>query len=217
MLVQKLRLSGDFDFRALARATPGFVGADLQALAKEAAVLAVNRIFRELRDQAAPSASSSASSAAPSASSSASAAAATPSTSVSAERTDTSDYLRSLTEPLTPEQLEPLCITMADFQQAVTVVQPSSKREGFASIPDVTWSDVGALESVRDELFMTIVRPIREPDLFASMGISTPAGVLLYGPPGCGKTLLAKAIANESRANFISVKGPELLNKVRGN
>ena len=192
VLSQKLRLSGDFDFRALARATPGFVGADLQALAKEAAVLAVNRIFKELSALPAATADNAV-----------------------AERAGTSDYLRTILEPLTEEQLEPLCITMADFQAAVAVVKPSSKREGFASIPDVTWADVGALEGVREELFMSIVRPIREPDIFAAMGITTPAGVLLYGPPGCGKTLLAKAIANESRANFISVKGPELLNKVR--
>ena len=193
MLVRKLRLSGDFDFKALARATPGFVGADLQALAKESAVLAVNRIFRDLNRQGVLT------------------------TAVGVPgRSDASEYLRAQTEPLSEEQLAPLCITMADFEEAIKIVQPSSKREGFATIPDVSWSDVGALEAVREELYMSIVRPIREPELFAAMGINTPAGVLLYGPPGCGKTLLAKAIANESRANFISVKGPELLNKVRG-
>jgi ribosome biogenesis ATPase len=220
VLVSKLRLSGDIDFRALARVTPGFVGADLQALAKEAAVLAVNRIFRNLgRDASAPAAPAAA--AAPT-SAPTPGAATTPAPAPGApgpasavgERGDASDYLRSVTSPLTAEQLAPLCISMDDFAVAVTVVQPSSKREGFASIPDVTWANVGALEAVRDELTMTVVRPIREPDVFEAMGIGTPAGVLLYGPPGCGKTLLAKAIANESRANFISVKGPELLNKV---
>ncbi|KIM20216.1 hypothetical protein M408DRAFT_82376, partial [Serendipita vermifera MAFF 305830] len=73
---------------------------------------------------------------------------------------------------------------------------------------------VGALAAIRDELHMAIVQPIRHPALFAAVGISAPAGVLLWGPPGCGKTLLAKAVASESRANFISVKVPELLNKV---
>ena len=78
-----------------------------------------------------------------------------------------------------------------------------------------TWRDVGALEGVRDELEMAIVEPIQNPQRYAKVGISAPTGVLLWGPPGCGKTLLAKAVAAESKANFISVKGPELLNKVR--
>lgn len=123
-------------------------------------------------------------------------------------------FLKAHPAPLTPEQLEPLHITYADFLTALPTIQPSSKREGFATIPDVTWSDIGALEGIRDELYMTIVQPILRPDLFKSVGIDAPSGVLLWGPPGCGKTLLAKAVANESRANFISVKGPELLNKV---
>ncbi len=93
-------------------------------------------------------------------------------------------------------------------------MQPSAKREGFATVPDVTWTDIGALSQIRDELHMAIVQPIRRPELFSTVGIEAPSGVLLWGPPGCGKTLLAKAVANESRANFISVKGPELLNKV---
>ncbi len=82
-------------------------------------------------------------------------------------------------------------------------------------MPDVTWSDIGALHGIREELQMAIVQPIRRPELFNAVGIEAACGVLLWGPPGCGKTLLAKAVANESRANFISVKGPELLNKVR--
>ena len=99
---------------------------------------------------------------------------------------------------------------------AVPKVQPSATREGFATVPNVTWKDVGALADVRSELEMAIVQPLRRPELFASLGLSAPAGVLLYGPPGCGKTLLAKAIANETAANFISVKGPELLDKYVG-
>ena len=100
---------------------------------------------------------------------------------------------------------------------ALKQVQPSSKREGFATVPDVTvtWADIGALHSIREELHMAIVQPIRHPELFSAVGIEAPCGVLLWGPPGCVKTLLPKAVANESQANFISVKGPELLNKVR--
>ena len=100
--------------------------------------------------------------------------------------------------------------------KAVKTVQPSSKREGFATVPDVSWSDIGALSSIREELTMSILEPISHPERFEQLGLSMPAGVMLYGPPGCGKTLLAKAIANESGANFISVKGPELLDKYVG-
>ncbi|KAI0246796.1 P-loop containing nucleoside triphosphate hydrolase protein [Lactifluus subvellereus] len=124
VLCVKLRLDGIFDFNALAKATPGYVGADSSALTEAAA------------------------------------------------------------------QLAPLCITAADFMLALKEVQPSAQREGFATVPDVTWADI--------------------------VGIDAPAGVLLWGPPGCGKTLLAKAVANESQASFISVKGPELLNKYVG-
>jgi ribosome biogenesis ATPase len=115
---------------------------------------------------------------------------------------------------LTPAQLESLAITSDDFQLALLKVQPSSKREGFATVPDVNWDDIGALQFVRDELRMAVVEPINHPEFFERVGITAPAGVLLWGPPGCGKTLLAKAVANESNTNFISVKGPELLNKV---
>ena len=119
-------------------------------------------------------------------------------------------------EPFTEEQLQAkdLCVTMSDFVKAVKKVQPSAKREGFATAPNVTWADVGALEGVRDDLELSIMQPIRHPERFEAVGLQVPAGVLLYGPPGCGKTLLAKAIAHESGANFISVKGPELLGQV---
>jgi ribosome biogenesis ATPase len=117
---------------------------------------------------------------------------------------------------LTEEQLSPLTITNDDFLVAVPKIQPSSKREGFATVPDVTWEAIGALQSIRQELQMSIVLPIQDPELFAAVGLNKPIGILLWGPPGCGKTLLAKAVANESHANFISVKGPELLNKYVG-
>ena len=123
-------------------------------------------------------------------------------------------FLRAHPSPLTEEQLLPLSITNSDFQLALAQIQPSSKREGFTTVPDVTWSSVGALTAIREELRMAIVQPVKHPEVFEALGIANPCGVLLWGPPGCGKTLLAKAVANESRANFISVKGPELLNKV---
>ena len=122
-------------------------------------------------------------------------------------------FLRAHPAPLTPDQLSPLSISNADFQLALSQVQPSSKREGFTTVPDVTWSNVGSLQAIREELRMAIVQPVRHPEIFEAIGIANPCGVMLWGPPGCGKTLLAKAVANESRANFISVKGPELLNK----
>ncbi|KAL5346079.1 Ribosome biogenesis ATPase rix7 [Pseudogymnoascus australis] len=107
-------------------------------------------------------------------------------------------------------------ITYSDFLAAVPKVQPSARREGFATIPDTTWAHIGALHTVREQLTMAIIEPIRRPAAFARVGITAPTGVLLWGPPGCGKTLLAKAVANESKANFISIKGPELLNKYVG-
>ncbi|KAJ2719534.1 Ribosome biogenesis ATPase rix7, partial [Coemansia sp. Benny D115] len=110
----------------------------------------------------------------------------------------------------------PLAITGPDFFEALKKVQPSAKREGFATVPGVTWDDIGALSSVRTELRMAVVEPIKRPEIFAQVGITAPAGVLLWGPPGNGKTLLAKAIANESHTNFISVKGGELMSKYVG-
>ena len=103
-----------------------------------------------------------------------------------------------------------------DFMQAIKRVQPSTKREGFAVVPNVTWDDIGALKSIRGELLMSLVEPIRNRELFARFKIVHPCSVLLWGPPGCGKTMLAKAVANETHSNFISVKGPELFNKYLG-
>eukprot|EP00897_Mesotaenium_endlicherianum_P004051 jgi/Mesen1/3674/ME000202S02761 len=116
----------------------------------------------------------------------------------------------------TRAELQMLHITMADFEVAVGKVQPSAKREGFTTIPDVTWDDVGSLGEVREELEFSISRPIKCPEEYQAMGLDLATGVLLYGPPGCGKTLVAKAIANDAGANFISIKGPELLNKYVG-
>lgn len=125
-------------------------------------------------------------------------------------------FLRRWPGPLPAAELAKLAIVEADFIAAVKEVQPSSTREGFATVPGVTWADVGALRETREELDMAIVKPIKHRELFAKVLGDTSSGVLLWGPPGCGKTLLAKAVASASRANFISVKGPELLNKYVG-
>ena len=87
---------------------------------------------------------------------------------------------------------------MCDFEVALTKVQPSSKREGFATVPSVTWADIGALEDVQSELTVAITEPVKCPEIFERMGLSVPAGVLLFGPPGCGKTMVAKATRMEA-------------------
>ena len=95
-------------------------------------------------------------------------------------------------------------------------MQPTSTREGFTARPDVAWEDIGGLEANREELKLAIVDPILKPEIYEKIGLKDPMGVLLYGPPGCGKTLLAKAVANATGSNFISIKGPEILNKYQG-
>ncbi|KAK8545790.1 hypothetical protein V6N12_026610 [Hibiscus sabdariffa] len=112
--------------------------------------------------------------------------------------------------------MEKLTITMADFEEAAKMVQPSSRREGFSTIPNVKWEDVGGLDFLRKEFDRYIVRRIKFPEEYAEFGVDLETGFLLYGPPGCGKTLIAKAVANEAGANFIHIKGPELLNKYVG-
>ncbi|KAI8874777.1 AAA-domain-containing protein [Backusella circina FSU 941] len=246
VLASKLRLEGDFDFAELAKGTPGYVGADLQALITTAGVIAVKRIFKHLQ---AAALTKSITEKPPMEETVAS-----DDTVVTQQDDDNamdidndnndntpldkpiltttveefeaqspleqirniSEFIKSHTEPLSEAQLESLAITHDDFKHALKKVQPSSKREGFATVPDVSWEDIGALQYVRDELRMAVVEPINHPEFFERVGITNPAGVLLWGPPGCGKTLLAKAVANESNTNFISVKGPELLNKYVG-
>ena len=114
-------------------------------------------------------------------------------------------------ETIPPEILESLEVKRADFNDALREVQPSALREVLVEIPTVKWNDVGALEEVKSELKQAIEWPLKNPQAFKKMGIKPPKGILLYGPSGCGKTLLAKAVANESEANFISIRGPELL------
>lgn len=260
ILCSNLRLSGDFDLRALAKSTPGYVGADLVALTAAAGIKAVKRIFSEIADETkdtlmaeeddddattlekattaklalqtvldgAESGTRTPLSTGPEEEHHLVVAArnnktyAMPSSSLfealppSLQTSAIAVFLRSNPGPLSTDKLDRLKITSIDFTEALPSIQPSSKREGFATVPEVTWADIGALEATREELEMTIVEPIKRPELFNSIGVTNSGGVLLWGPPGCGKTLLAKAVANESGANFISVKGPELLNKYVG-
>jgi transitional endoplasmic reticulum ATPase len=116
-------------------------------------------------------------------------------------------------EKLPPETLDKLIITQNDFNQAIKDVMPSAMREVFLESPDVKWEDIGGLEGVKRELQEAVEWPLRYPDLYAKIGHTVPKGILLHGPSGTGKTMLAKAVATESEANFISVKGPELLSK----
>ena len=116
-------------------------------------------------------------------------------------------------EKLAPETLDRLIVTQNDFEQAIKDVMPSAMREVFLETPDVKWEDIGGLEGVKRELQEAVEWPLKYPSLYAAMGHTAPKGILLHGPSGTGKTLLAKAVATESEANFISVKGPELLSK----
>jgi transitional endoplasmic reticulum ATPase len=109
------------------------------------------------------------------------------------------------------EVLESLAVTNDHFKYAQGTTNPSSLRETVVEIPNVTWDDIGGLEETKKDLQEMILYPIEHPEKFAKFGMSPSKGVLFYGPPGCGKTLLAKAVANECSSNFISVKGPELL------
>ncbi|KAM9345201.1 nuclear valosin-containing protein-like isoform 2-T2 [Symphorus nematophorus] len=232
-LCRKLKLPEDFDYQQLARLTPGYVGADLMALCREAAMTAVNRVLLEIKGR--PQSHSQSSTEEPLQSGGQTEAAGTDGDVREQQTTDTNSVtqeesgqnhpqgelshmlqLLKNTETLTEEELAGLSILMSDFQASLASVQPSAKREGFATVPDVTWEDVGALQDIREELTMAILAPVRSPEQFKALGLSAPSGVLLAGPPGCGKTLLAKAVANESGLNFISVKGPELLNMYVG-
>ena len=158
----------DVKLDEVARVTHGFVGADLQALAKEAAILAVRRVIPEI----------------------------------------------SMDETKVPAKtLNKIKVKMQDFQDALRDVQPSAMREVLVQAPNVKWEDIGGLTSVKEELTEAVEWPLKYGKLFAKGDVRPPKGILLYGPPGTGKTLIAKAVANESEANFISIKGPELISK----
>ncbi len=164
-------LAEDVDLKKLADVTHGFVGADLEALTKEAAIRALRRILPEINLEA---------------------------------------------ENIPVDILNKIVVRMADFQDALKEVDPSAMREVLVEIPDVTWDQIGGLEGVKEELREAVEWPLKYPEIFAQLNANPPKGLLLYGPPGTGKTLLAKAVAHESESNFISVKGPELLNKFVG-
>ena len=119
-------------------------------------------------------------------------------------------------KPIPQEVLKKLIVKKEDFDHALKMVEPSAMREVLIEIPNVKWDDIGGLERVKQSLKEVIEWPLKYGESFKRLGIRPPTGVLLYGPPGCGKTLLAKAVANESGANFISVKGPELLSMYVG-
>jgi transitional endoplasmic reticulum ATPase len=115
------------------------------------------------------------------------------------------------------EVMNMLAVTQENFRFALGAGNPSALRETVVEVPNVSWSDIGGLESVKRDLKELVQYPVEHPEKFLKFGMSPSKGVLFYGPPGCGKTLLAKAIANECQANFISVKGPELLTMWFGN
>ena len=162
-------LTKDVSLEKLADVTHGFVGADLSALTKEAAMNVLRRILPDIN-------------------------------------------LGEKSE-IPKKILEDLKITSKDFQEALKIVRPSVLREVLIETPNVRWEEIGGLNSIKKELKETIEWPLKNPKVFKRLGIKPPRGVLMYGPPGTGKTLLAKAVAKETEANFISVKGPELLNK----
>jgi transitional endoplasmic reticulum ATPase len=166
---RNMPMADDVDKDWLASVTYGFVGADISALAKEGAMLALRRNLPEIswKEQ----------------------------------------------DEIPTKILEDLRVTKEDFQEALKMVEPSAMREVMVEIPKVTWNDVGGLDSVKQSLKEVVEWPLKNPEAFTRMGIRPPTGVLLYGPPGTGKTMLAKAVANESGANFISVKGPEMFSK----
>ncbi|MEW6069784.1 MAG: CDC48 family AAA ATPase [Candidatus Thermoplasmatota archaeon] len=163
-------LSEDVDLEKIADITHGYVGADIAALCKEAAMHALRKILPKI----------------------------------------------NIEEEIPPEILEALEITMDDFYGALKGVTPSGMREVFIEAPKVKWEDVGGLEQAKQELIEAVEWPLKYPEAFETFKTKPPKGILLYGPPGTGKTLLAKAVSTESEANFISIKGPELLSKFVG-
>jgi ribosome biogenesis ATPase len=220
---QPMNLSPEVDFKLLGKLTPGYVGADLQALVREAGMIAVSRIIQKIAANPVAAAATTTLSALPRIESTNSVPMILTADGVEEEGCVPSSLLEEdNNQDISILSKEPSVdyslarIEMNDFLLATKSIQPTAKREGFAVAPEVSWNDIGALAEVRDELNIQLLAPISHPERFKALGLDVPAGILFYGPPGCGKTLLAKAIANESGANFISVKGPELLNMYVG-
>jgi transitional endoplasmic reticulum ATPase len=161
-------LAEDVDLDHLADITHGFVGADLEALVREAAMSALRRVLPEIDLEQ---------------------------------------------KEIPKEVLDKLFVTKEDFMNVLKTMEPSAMREVLVEVPNVTWEDIGGLEDVKEKLKEVVEWPLKYPESFKRIGIKPPNGILLYGPPGCGKTLLAKAVANESEANFISVKSSNILSK----
>ena len=161
-------LEKDVDLGVIANMSHGFVGADLQAVAKEAGIRALRRVLPEID---------------------------------------------ITTENIPSEILKKIIVTMDDFLSVIKEIEPSALREVFVEVPDVNWEDIGGLKDVKQELQEAVEWPLKYHGLFVHSDATPPKGILLYGPPGTGKTLMAKAAAHESEANFISIKGPELLSK----
>ena len=166
--VRSMPIADDFDIEWVLNNTHGFVGADISALSREAAMKALRRYLPDI---------------------------------------DLEE------EEVPPEVLEKMEVQMDDFKQAMKDVEPSALREIYVEVPELSWDDVGGLEEVKERLKESIDWPLTKPELFKHFGIEAPRGILLFGAPGTGKTLLAKAIASEAEANFITVKGPELFSK----
>jgi len=165
---RNMPLDKKISLKEFAQITHGFVGADISAVAREAAMSALRRYLPKIDLES---------------------------------------------EIIDPELLEQIEVTKNDFKEALKEVLPSAIREVFVEVPNVTWDQVGGLEKLKQQLVEAVDWPLSNPAIFSRMGIRPPRGILLYGPPGCGKTLLARAVATESKANFISIKGPELLSK----
>ena len=168
---RNMPLTDGIDFDEYAENTHGFVGADLESLAKESAMHALRRIRPELDLES---------------------------------------------DEIDADVLNSIQVTESDFKEAMKGIEPSALREVFVEVPDVTWDQVGGLEGTKERLRETIQWPLEYPEVFEELDMQAAKGVLMYGPPGTGKTLLAKAVANEAESNFISIKGPELLNKYVG-
>ena len=195
VMCREMRVEPAVNWKEIAKKAVGYVGADLSALTKEAAVIAVNRIFRQLQlteaeqrregevqsTEQAEAASTNGHSHKPASSSH------EQSLVELHHRTQASSRLELYAEPLPAALLSSLSILHSDFLAALKKVQPSSKREGFSSTPDVSWNDIGALTGLHEELSLLVLQPILCPEQFAAIGLTSPAGVLLYGPPGCGQ------------------------------